>query len=105
MVKPYPCIYDILILRTFPKISALYLCNYNCYIIMLFTVNAQDEASRDALLNHVQSQFPNAMWNHDLQTADGWLEVHGIPENAESAAQVIKSIEETGFKGAWVENS
>lgn len=70
---------------------------------MLFTVNAHDEATRDALLNHVQTQFPNARWNNNLQTADTWLEVHGIPENAEAAAQVIKSIEETGFKGAWVQ--
>ncbi len=71
---------------------------------MLFTVNAQEEASRDALLNHVQSQFPNARWNSDLQTADRYLEVHGIPEDAETAAKVVKSIEETGFKGAWVES-
>lgn len=70
---------------------------------MLFTVNAQDEAARDALLNHVQTQFPNARWNADLQTADRYLEVYGIPEDAEAAARVVKSIEETGFKGAWVE--
>lgn len=70
---------------------------------MLFTVNAHDEATRDALLNHVQSQFPNAQWHNNLQTADSWLEVHGIPEDAAAAAQVIKSIEETGFKGAWVQ--
>ncbi|MDE5842700.1 MAG: hypothetical protein K2H35_03055 [Muribaculaceae bacterium] len=69
---------------------------------MLFTVNAQDEASRDALLNHVQNQFPNARWSEDLHTADRYLEVHGIPEDAESAAQVLKGIEETGFEGAWV---
>lgn len=70
---------------------------------MLFTVNAQDEASRDALLNHMQTQFPNAHWNSDIQGADIYLEVHGIPENAESAIRVIKGIEETGFNGAWVE--
>ncbi len=70
---------------------------------MLFTVNAQDEATRDAVLNHVQNQFPNARWNSTLQTADSYLEVHGIPEDGDSAAQVIKSIEETGFKGAWVQ--
>lgn len=70
---------------------------------MLFTVNAHDEATRDALLNHLQTQFPNARWNNNLQTADSYLEVHGIPEDAETAAQVIRSIEETGFKGAWVQ--
>lgn len=71
---------------------------------MLFTVSAQDEASRDALLNHVQTQFPNAMWNESLSTADRYLEVHGIPEDADAAAQVLKSIEETGFSGAWVKD-
>lgn len=69
---------------------------------MLFTVNAQDEAARDALLNHVQRQFPNARWSEDLQTADRYLEVHGIPEDPATAQQVLKGIEETGFKGAWV---
>lgn len=70
---------------------------------MLFETNSQDPAMRDALLNHVQTRFPNAKWNEDLQTANSWLEVHGIPEDAEHAAQVIKAIEETGFKGSWVQ--
>lgn len=69
---------------------------------MLFTVNAQDEASRDALLNHIQEQFPNSRWQKDLTTTDQYLEVHGIPEDADSAAQVLKGIAETGFEGAWV---
>lgn len=70
---------------------------------MLFTINAQDEASRDALLNHLQQQFPNAIWNHRLTTTDSYLEVHGIPEDAANAARVIKGIEETGFKGTWIQ--
>ncbi|MDE5652078.1 MAG: hypothetical protein K2G75_02910 [Muribaculaceae bacterium] len=69
---------------------------------MQFTINAQDEASRDAILNHIQSQFPDAVWNRDLSTAEAYLEVHGIPDDAEHAAQVIRSIEETGFEGTWL---
>ncbi len=38
----------------------------------------------------------------DLTTADKVLEAHGIPEDADTAAQVVKTIEETGFKGSWI---
>ena len=37
----------------------------------------------------------------ELESADKVLEVHGLPENAETAAQVEKTIAETGFKGSW----
>lgn len=50
----------------------------------------------------MNKKFPNAEWSLDLDSADKELEVHGIPEDAETAAQVIKTLEETGFKGSWL---
>lgn len=38
----------------------------------------------------------------ELESTDKVLEVHGLPENAETAAQVEKTIAETGFKGTWL---
>ena len=39
----------------------------------------------------------------DLENTDKILEGHGVPENAETAAQVEKTLAETGFKGSWIE--
>lgn len=50
----------------------------------------------------VEAKFPNAEWSMDLEDADKILEVHGIPENAETAAEVEKTLAETGFKGTWL---
>ena len=50
----------------------------------------------------MSAKFPDAEWNLDLDTADKILEAHGIPENAETAAIVEKTLEETGFKGNWL---
>lgn len=69
---------------------------------MKFKTNAKCGGCKAAILEGVTKRFPNARWDLDLDSADKVLEVHGIPENAETAAQVEKAIEETGFKGSWM---
>lgn len=70
---------------------------------MKFKTNAKCAGCSQAIIGALNQQFPNAQWNLDLDTADKVLEVHGIPEDAEKAAQIIKTIEETGFKGSWIQ--
>ncbi|MDE6230457.1 MAG: heavy metal transport/detoxification protein [Muribaculaceae bacterium] len=69
---------------------------------MKFKTNAKCGGCKTTIMNAVQSKFPNAEWSLDLDSADKVLEVHGIPEDADHAAQVEKTIEETGFKGSWL---
>lgn len=70
---------------------------------MKFSTNARCGGCKAAIGKAISEKFPNAEWDLDLNTADKVLEIHGIPEDAEHAAQVIKTIEETGFKGAWLD--
>lgn len=70
---------------------------------MKFKTNARCAGCKTAIMNAVQTKFPNAEWSMDLENADKILEVHGIPEDAEHAAQVEKTLEETGFKGSWIQ--
>lgn len=69
---------------------------------MKFKTNARCAGCQKAILNAMQQKFPDAQWSLDLNSADKILEVHGIPENADLAAQVEKTLEETGFKGSWI---
>lgn len=69
---------------------------------MKFKINAKCEGCKAAIINAVSAKFPDARWDMDLTTADKVLEAHGIPEDADTAAQVVKTIEETGFKGSWI---
>lgn len=71
---------------------------------MKFKTNARCAGCKAAILEAVNRQFPNANWDLDLDNVDKMLEVHGIPENAETASQVIKTLEETGFQGSWIRN-
>lgn len=50
----------------------------------------------------VEQRFPNIEWSMDLESADKVLECHGIPDDAAKAAEIVKTIEETGFKGSWL---
>lgn len=50
----------------------------------------------------VEQRFPNMEWSMDLESADKVLECHGIPDDAAKAAEIVKTIEETGFKGRWL---
>ncbi|MDE7462331.1 MAG: hypothetical protein K2M88_04130 [Muribaculaceae bacterium] len=70
---------------------------------MLFTTNAQNAADKALILDRANKIFPNAEWDLDLEKEDKVLQVHGIPEDAEHAAQVIKTLKETGFDGSWVQ--
>ncbi|MDE7181023.1 MAG: heavy metal transport/detoxification protein [Muribaculaceae bacterium] len=69
---------------------------------MKFKTDAQCGHCKATILKKMQEKFPNAEWSLDLESADKELEVHGLPENAETAAQVEKTLEETGFKGSWL---
>lgn len=69
---------------------------------MQFKTNAKCAGCSSAILNAMQTKFPNEKWTLDLNTADKVLECHGVPDDAEKAAQVLKTLEETGFKGSWI---
>ncbi len=69
---------------------------------MKFKTNAKCGGCKTAIMNAVQSRFPDMEWSLDLENTDKVLECHGIPEDAEKAAQIEKTIEETGFKGSWI---
>ncbi|MDE6793527.1 MAG: hypothetical protein K2J48_10650 [Muribaculaceae bacterium] len=69
---------------------------------MQFSTNAKCTHCQSTILNAMRSRFPNAEWSLDLENADKVLTVHGIPEDADHASQVLKTLEETGFKGAWL---
>lgn len=67
---------------------------------MKFKTNARCNGCKAAILNAMQQKFPDAQWSMEVESADKVLEVHGIPENDETAAQIEKTLEETGFKGS-----
>lgn len=69
---------------------------------MQFATNARCQGCSATIISHLQQQFPNARFDLDLDSADKVLHVHGIPEDAETAAKVISAIEATGFKGSWI---
>lgn len=69
---------------------------------MKFKTNAKCAGCSSAILDAVRSKFPDQEWSLDLSTEDKILENHGVPDNSEQAAQVVKTIEETGFKGSWL---
>ena len=69
---------------------------------MKFKTNAKCGGCSSAILGAVRSKFPNQEWSLDLNSADKVLEMHGVDDDPETAAQVVKTIEETGFKGAWL---
>lgn len=69
---------------------------------MKFKTDAQCAHCKATILKAVEAKFPDAEWSLDLDNADKILEVHGIPEDAETAAQVEKTLQETGFKGTWL---
>lgn len=72
---------------------------------MQFKTNAKCQGCSSTILKAVRNRFPNEEWCLDLSTADKVLECHGVPDNGEMAAQVVKTIEETGFKGSWIKNA
>ncbi len=75
---------------------------FNKNPIMKFKTNAKCAGCKSTILDAVNKKFPDAEWNLDLDNADKILEVHGLPEEAATAEQVIKTLEEAGFKGSWL---
>lgn len=71
---------------------------------MQFKTNAKCAGCSSAILSAMRQKFPDQEWSLDLSTADKILENHGVPDNSDQAAQVIKTLEETGFKGSWIQS-
>lgn len=69
---------------------------------MRFKTNARCAGCKAAIIGAVQRQFPDMEWSMDLDNVDKVLECHGIPDDSEKAAKILKTIEETGFKGSWL---
>lgn len=69
---------------------------------MKFKTNAKCAGCSARILSAMQEKFPDEEWSLDLESADKVLENHGVPDNADKAAQVVKTLEETGFKGSWI---
>lgn len=69
---------------------------------MKFKTNARCAGCSAAILKAMNAKFPDEEWTLDLDNADKILENHGIPADAAKAAEVIKTLEETGFKGSWI---
>lgn len=70
---------------------------------MKFKTNAKCTGCSARILDAVRAKFPDQEWSLDLDSADKVLENHGVPEDAAQAAQVEKALEETGFKGSWIQ--
>lgn len=69
---------------------------------MEFKTNAKCGGCSSKIIAGVKNRFPNAELSLDLSSADKVLQVHGIPEDDEHAAQVEAAIAETGFNGSWL---
>lgn len=69
---------------------------------MKFKTNAKCGGCKTAILNALNEKFPDAQWSLDLENTDKVLECHGLPTDSSTAAQIEKTIEETGFKGSWI---
>lgn len=69
---------------------------------MRFKTNAKCAGCSKAILDAVSGRFPDAEWTLDLDSADKVLEVHGLPEDAATAAEVEKTVQEAGFTGSWI---
>lgn len=72
---------------------------------MKFKTNARCAGCQARIFEALNKQFPNATLSMDLDNVDKLLEVHGIPEDAATAAQVEKTLAETGFKGEWLSHT
>lgn len=69
---------------------------------MRFKTNAKCSGCKAAIMNAVQSKFPDMDWQMEVESADKVLECQGVPDDSAKAAEIVKTIEETGFKGSWL---
>ena len=67
---------------------------------MKFKTNARCGGCKAAIMEAVKRRFPDLQWDMEVESADKVLECHGVPDDAAKAAEIIKTIEETGFKGS-----
>ncbi len=70
---------------------------------MKFKTNAKCGGCKTAILDAMNREFPDGQWSLDLDSDDRVLEVHGIPENQDNAWKVLNVLENTGFKGSWLQ--
>lgn len=70
---------------------------------MDFKTNAKCQGCVSAIIDAARKQFPDAQYHLDLDTVDKVLHVHGIPEDAETAAKIEQAIQATGFQGSWIQ--
>ena len=69
---------------------------------MKFKTNAECNNCVANITKVINRKFPNAKLKFDLENTDKVMEIHGIPEDSEHAAQVESAIQEAGFKGSWI---
>lgn len=69
---------------------------------MKFKTNARCGGCKAAIISAVENKFPDMEWSMDLDNADKVLECHGVADDAAKAQEIVKTIEETGFKGSWI---
>lgn len=69
---------------------------------MKFKTNARCAGCSATILKAMRQKFPDEEWSLDLNNADKVLECHGVPDDATKASEVVKTLEETGFKGSWI---
>lgn len=69
---------------------------------MQFKTNAKCSDCVAAIKQAVKRKFPDADMKLELESADKVLEIHGIPEDSQHAAEVESAIKEAGFQGAWL---
>ena len=67
---------------------------------MKFKTNAKCGGCKSAILSAVEKKFPDMVWSLNLDDEDKILECHGVPSDNGIAAQVVSTIEETGFKAS-----
>lgn len=69
---------------------------------MQFKTNAKCNDCVADIKNAVHRKFPDAELKFDLENTDKVLEIQGIPEDSEHAAQVESAIQEAGYTGSWI---
>lgn len=69
---------------------------------MKFKTNAKCAGCSAKILEAVKTRFPDAQWSLDLDSADKVLEMHGVSDDSAKAAEVVKAVEETGFRSSWI---
>lgn len=69
---------------------------------MRFKTNAKCSDCMADIITAVRRKFPDAELKFELENSDKVLQLHGIPEDSEHAAQVESAIKEAGYQGAWI---